>query len=197
MYMPKYKEIVKMCKGCKHFRSFTDIKTSRRYCNYLLDTGEPRGSPPQECTHKENIKEDDDMKGKKTSDETITKIKELHGQGANIHTIADIAKVGENTVRRVLKKAEPAPSANGTSSEEKNPTTDIIPEIPADVNPSRKFPIWQQDNHKNTIPEAVKEACFRMREEQLAKIEAALEDIKVYRQQVDEINNFLMEEDPP
>lgn len=47
-----YEKIVQMCKGCKYFRSLTDIKTSRRYCNYLLDTGEPRGSPPQECTHK-------------------------------------------------------------------------------------------------------------------------------------------------
>lgn len=50
------------CAGCGHRRPITHSKDSFKICNYILDTGEPRGCPVEKCTHytkeKCHIKED-------------------------------------------------------------------------------------------------------------------------------------------
>ena len=41
------------CKGCGHYRKLSPTSGGRdKYCNYLLDTGEPRPCPAEGCTVK-------------------------------------------------------------------------------------------------------------------------------------------------
>lgn len=44
---PKHKS--KPCAGCAHYRSETGSRGGKEICHYILDTGEPRGCPPEEC----------------------------------------------------------------------------------------------------------------------------------------------------
>jgi hypothetical protein len=44
---PKTK--TKPCAGCAHYRSETGSRGGKEICHYILDTGEPRGCPPEEC----------------------------------------------------------------------------------------------------------------------------------------------------
>lgn len=39
----------KPCAGCAHYRSETGSRGGKEICHYILDTGEPRGCPPEEC----------------------------------------------------------------------------------------------------------------------------------------------------
>lgn len=41
----------KRCEGCGHRRPITHSDTSIQICNYILDTGEPRGCSAENCTH--------------------------------------------------------------------------------------------------------------------------------------------------
>lgn len=44
----------KSCLGCVHYRKFSTVVTGGvRGCHYMLDTGEPRGCSPENCTKKE------------------------------------------------------------------------------------------------------------------------------------------------
>lgn len=39
----------KPCEGCAHYRSETGSRGGKEICHYILDTGEPRGCPPEQC----------------------------------------------------------------------------------------------------------------------------------------------------
>ncbi|MEG1942216.1 MAG: hypothetical protein RRY54_06410 [Angelakisella sp.] len=39
------------CTECVHRRGITSMEPNYTVCHYLLDTGEPRGCPPECCTH--------------------------------------------------------------------------------------------------------------------------------------------------
>lgn len=39
----------KPCAGCAHYRSSTGSRGGEEICHYILDTGEPRGCPPERC----------------------------------------------------------------------------------------------------------------------------------------------------
>ena len=97
-------------------------------------------------------------------------------------------------------KKEPAPSENGTSTKEIISTTNTVPEIPADVNPCDEISdenfccevtgdtdmeAYMAEREKffspkrRSVPDAVKEACLRMREEEeLSKIDSLLDEVK-------------------
>jgi hypothetical protein len=43
----------KSCEGCIYHRALaTHGQGFVKYCNYLLDTGKPRGCPPEKCDKK-------------------------------------------------------------------------------------------------------------------------------------------------
>ncbi len=164
-------------------------------------------------------KEDDNMsRGQKTPVEKVHEISVLKNEGKTQPQIAEITGVPVSTVGKVcarLNKAEtkeePAPSANDTSSKETIPTT-IVPEIPADVNPCGEISdedfccevtgdtdmeAYLADREKFfaakklVIPDAVKEACLRMREDELSKIDALLNEVNFRRERVGELEKFL------
>lgn len=42
------------CKGCKYLMTLSPSwPNTEKYCNYMLETGEKRGCPPEKCTRKE------------------------------------------------------------------------------------------------------------------------------------------------
>lgn len=43
----------KPCAGCAHYRSSTGSRGGEEICHYILDTGEPRGCPPERCNKRE------------------------------------------------------------------------------------------------------------------------------------------------
>ena len=111
-------------------------------------------------------------------------------------------------------KKEPAPSANDTSSSEENiNTNNIVPEIPADVNPCDE--ISDEDfccevtgdtdmeayladrekflSAKRAVPDIVLEACREKRDELRSKISIAEQDIIGWSAELKEILDFLGE----
>ena len=47
-----------ICKGCVYYRSLSENSPNLQpYCNYLLDTGEPRGCPAKNCNKKISMEE--------------------------------------------------------------------------------------------------------------------------------------------
>lgn len=165
-----------------------------------------------------NKEEDSMSRGQKTPVEKVHQISVLKSEGKTQPQIAEITGVPVSTVGKVcarLNKAEvkeePAPSANDTSSKEIIPTT-IVPEIPADVNPCDEISdedfccevtgdtdmeAYLADREKffaakkRVIPDAVKEACLRMREDELSKIDALLNEVNFRRERVGELEKFL------
>lgn len=169
----------------------------------------------------ENNKEEDTMaRGQKTPVEKVHEIGVLKDEGKTQRQIAEITGVPFSTVGKVCArlgstetKEEPAPSANDTSSnsnEENISTINIVPEIPADVNPCDEISeenfccevtgdtdmeaYLAQDCNTTTekaVPDAVKEACLRMREDELSKIDTLLDEVKFRRERVNELEKFL------
>ena len=43
----------KPCAGCAHYRSSTGSRGGEEIYHYILDTGEPRGCPPERCNKRE------------------------------------------------------------------------------------------------------------------------------------------------
>ena len=165
-----------------------------------------------------NKEENNMSRGQKTPVEKVHEISVLKGEGKTQAQIAEITGVPVSTVGKVcarLNKAEvkeePAPSANDTSSKETIPNT-IVPEIPEDVNPCDEISeenfccevtgdtdmeaYLAQDCSAPTekaVPDAVKEACLRMREDELSKIDTLLDEVKFRRRRVGELEKFLRE----
>ena len=164
-----------------------------------------------------NKEEDTMAKGQKTPVEKIHEIGVLKYEGKTQRQISDITGVPISTVGRIClelgkTKEEPAPSANDTSSTSKENiiTSNIVPEIPADVNPCDEISeknfccevtgdtdmeaYLAQDCNTTTekaVPDAVKEACLRMRESELSKIDTLLDEVKFRRERVNELEKFL------
>lgn len=163
-----------------------------------------------------NKEEDNMSRGQKTSPEKKDEVKTLRAEGKSQREISEITGVPQTTVHRICSecaeiKEEPAPSDNDTSSKETIPNT-IVPQIPADVNPADEISdenfccevtgdtdmeAYMADREKfftakkRVIPDAVKEACLRMREDELSKIDALLDEIKFRRERVNELEKFL------
>ena len=50
--------MAKTCKGCVYYRSLSENSPNLQpYCNYLLDTGEPRRCPAENCEKKLTLEE--------------------------------------------------------------------------------------------------------------------------------------------
>lgn len=163
-----------------------------------------------------NKEEDTMAKGQKTSPEKKDEVKTLRAEGRSQREISEITGVPQTTVQRICSelgktKEEPAPSANDTSSnsnEENISTINIVPEIPADVNPCDEISdenfccevtgdtdmeayLAQDVSAGKAALDTVKEACRRMRENELAKIDALLDEIKIRRGWVNDLERFL------
>lgn len=136
-----------------------------------------------------NKEENTMARGQKTPVEKVHEIGVLKDEGKTQAQIAELTGVPISTVGKVCarlnKKEEPAPSANDTSSKEKTSTTTIVPENSEDVNTPDKI------SAEKAVLDVVMEACRRMREDELAKIDALLDEIKFRRGRVNDLEKFL------
>lgn len=200
------------CKGCIHLKPLTSNVNNGLYCHYILDTGEPRGCPVENCTKYTDKEENEMSKGVKTTAEKKNEIITLRNEGKTIAKISKVTGVPPTTVTRICKKEEPAPSANDTSPKETS-TRNIIPEISADVNPCDEvsdedfccevtgdtdIEAYMADREKffkekRAVPEAVLEACRERRKALLQKTDKLLEEVKFCNEQIDVLTNFLKE----
>ena len=157
-------------------------------------------------------------RGQKTPVEKVHEIGVLKDEGKTQRQIAEITGVPFSTVGKVcarLEKAEikeePAPSGNDTSSKENIITSNIVPEIPADVNPCDEISdenfccevtgdtdmeAYMADREKffaerKAVPDIVLEACREKRAELQVKIDIARADIKDWSRELREITEFL------
>ena len=136
------------CKGCVYYRSLSEYYPNlQHYCNYLLDTGEPRRCPAENCkkkltleeamkrlTHEEKqeiirLRVEDNVPAKTVAEKFgITK-------GAVFNIVSEWKKHGESAISNDEK--EPDTAATVTDSEQEivceNIPTDIIPDISENV----------------------------------------------------------------
>lgn len=168
-----------------------------------------------------NKEEDTMAKGQKTPVEKVHEIGVLKDEGKTQRQIAEITGVPFSTVGKVCArlgstetKEEPAPSDNDTSSnskEENISTINIVPEIPADVNPCDEISdenfccevtgdtdmeayLAEREKffaERRAIPNAVREVCIEKMEELRGKIAEAQADIRAWAEEFNEISSFL------
>lgn len=97
--------MAKTCKGCAHYRSLSESNNrGKPYCNYILDTGEPRGCPAENCEKKTSLEE----YMKKITNEQKAEIIRMRNEGARVSEIAKRFGVINNTIYTILKKHEEA-----------------------------------------------------------------------------------------
>ena len=129
--------MAKTCVGCAHYRPLYDNR-GESYCNYILDTGEPRGCPAENC--KKKISMEDYMK--KITQEQKQEIIRLRIEGnVPVKAIAEKFHLSKSAVFNIISKwKEHGESA--ISNDEKEPDTvaavtdseqGICVEVPADI----------------------------------------------------------------
>ena len=144
--------MAKTCVGCAYYRSLSENSPNLQpYCNYLLDTGEPRGCPAENCKKKISMEE----YMKKITQEQKQEIIRLRVEGnVPVKAIAEKFHLSKSAVFNIISKwKEHGESA--ISDDEKEPDTaatvtdseqEICVEVPADIIP---------DNSENVKPDDI------------------------------------------
>lgn len=138
------------CRGCVYYRSLSENSPNlQHYCNYLLDTGEPRHCPVENCQKKLTLEEA--MK-KLTSEDKQEIIRLRVEDNVPAKTIAEKFHVSKSAVFNIISEwkkhgesaisddeKEPDTAATVSDSEQENVCenipTDIIPEKSENVKP--------------------------------------------------------------
>ena len=128
------------CRGCVYYRSLSENSPNlQHYCNYLLDTGEPRRCPAENCEKKLTLEEA--MK-KLTSEDKQEIIRLRVEDNVPVKLIAEKFHVSKSAVFNIVSEwkkhgesaisedeKEPAPAATEASSEQEI----VCENIPADI----------------------------------------------------------------
>ena len=92
--------MAKTCVGCAYYRPLYD-NSGESYCNYILDTGEPRGCPAENC--KKKISMEDYMK--KITQEQKQEIIRLRIEGnVPVKAIAEKFHLSKSAVFNIISK---------------------------------------------------------------------------------------------
>ena len=136
--------MAKTCKGCVYYRSLSENSPNLQpYCNYLLDTGEPRRCPVENCDKK--LTKEEAMK-KLTSEDKQEIIRLRVEENVPAKTIAEKFHVSKSAVFNIVSEwkkhgesaisndeKEPDTAATVTDSEQEN----VCEDIPADIIPEK------------------------------------------------------------
>ena len=128
------------CRGCVYYRSLSENSPNlQHYCNYLLDTGEPRRCPAENCEKKLTLEEA--MK-KLTSEDKQEIIRLRVEDNVPVKLIAEKFHVSKSAVFNIISEwkkhgesaisndeKEPDTVAPVTDSEQEN----VCENIPADI----------------------------------------------------------------
>ena len=131
--------MAKTCKGCVYYRSLSENSPNLQpYCNYLLDTGEPRRCPAENCKKKLTLEEA--MK-KLTIEDKQEIIRLRMEQNVPAKTIAEKFHVSKSAVFNIVSEWKKH-GESAISDDEKEPDTvaavtdseqEICVEVPADI----------------------------------------------------------------
>lgn len=131
--------MAKSCKGCVYYRSLSENSPYlQHYCNYLLDTGEPRRCPVENCKKKLTLEEA--MK-KLTQDDKQEIIRLRVEDNVPVKLIAEKFHVSKSAIFNIVsewkKHGESAISNDEKKPDTAAPVTDseqeICVEVPADI----------------------------------------------------------------
>lgn len=128
--------MAKTCVGCAYYRPLYDNGES--YCNYILDTGEPRGCPAENCKKKISM----EVYMKKITQEQKQEIIRLRVEdNVPVKLIAEKFHVSKSAVFNIVSEWKKH-GESAISDDEKEPDTaatvtdseqEICVEVPADI----------------------------------------------------------------
>ena len=141
------------CRGCVYYRSLSENSPNLQpYCNYLLDTGEPRHCPVENCQKKLTLEEA--MK-KLTSEDKQEIIRLRVEENVPAKTIAEKFHVSKSAVFNIVSEWKKH-GESAISDDEKKPDTaatvtdseqeDVCENIPADIIPEKSENVKADDD---------------------------------------------------
>ena len=153
------------CRGCVYYRSLSENSPNlQHYCNYLLDTGEPRHCPVENCQKKLTLEEAMKKLTSEDKQEIIrlrvednvpakTVAEKFHiSKGAVFNIVSEWKKHGESAISDDEK--EPDTAATVTDSEQEDLVdvpADIVPQEAENVKPDDILPCAVVDAVANEI----------------------------------------------
>ena len=157
------------CRGCVYYRSLSENSPNLQpYCNYLLDTGEPRGCPAKSCDKK--LTKEEVMK-KLTIEDKQEIIRLRVEENIPAKTIAEKFHVSKSAVFNIVSEwkkhgnsaisedeKEPDTAATVTDSEQENTCEDI----PSDIVPQQAENVKDDDILPCSVVDAVANEIDRL-----------------------------------
>ena len=191
--------MAKTCVGCAYYRPLSENSPNlQHYCNYLLDTGEPRRCPAENCKKKLTLEEA--MK-KLTQEDKQEIIRLRMEQNVPVKLIAEKLHVSKSAVFNIVSEWKKH-GESAISNDEKEPDTvapvtdseqeDLV-DVPADIIPETEENVKPESekNDEPLIPQSVIEACWGRIDDlrnQIAQEQAVIDD---WERQIAEIKDFF------
>ena len=176
------------CRGCVYYRSLSENNPNlQHYCNYLLDTGETRRCPAENCKKKISMEE----YMKKITQEQKQEIIRLRIEGnVPVKAIAEKFHLSKSAVFNIISKwKEHGESA--ISNDEKEPDTaatvtdseqeDVCENIPADIIPEKSENVKPDDILPCAVVDAVANEIDRLYD-RLTECDRKVQEIKDARE---------------
>ena len=175
------------CRGCVYYRPLSENSPNlQHYCNYLLDTGEPRRCPAENCKKKLTLEEAMKKLTSEDKQEIIrlrvednvpakTVAEKFHiSKGAVFNIVSEWKKHGESAISNDEK--EPDTVAPVTDSEQ-----EICVEVPADIIPDNSENVKADDILPCAVVDAVANEIDRLYDK-LTECDSKMQKIKDARE---------------
>ena len=175
------------CRGCVYYRPLSENSPNlQHYCNYLLDTGEPRRCPAENCKKKLTLEEAMKKLTSEDKQEIIrlrvednvpakTVAEKFHiSKGAVFNIVSEWKKHGESAISNDEK--EPDTVAPVTDSEQ-----EICVEVPADIIPDNSKNVKADDILPCAVVDAVANEIDRLYDK-LTECDSKMQKIKDARE---------------
>ena len=188
------------CRGCVYYRSLSENSPNLQpYCNYLLDTGEPRHCPVENCQKKLTLEEA--MK-KLTSEDKQEIIRLRVEDNVPAKTIAEKFHVSKSAVFNIISEWKKH-GDSAISNDEKEPDTvaavtdseqeDLV-DVPADIIPDNSENVKPNDILPCAVVDAVANEIDRLYD-RLTECDREMQKIRDARNSVEgsliELKAFL------
>ena len=178
------------CRGCVYYRSLSENSPNlQHYCNYLLDTGEPRRCPAENCKKKLTLEEA--MK-KLTSEDKQEIIRLRVEDNVPAKTVAEKFGITKGAVFNIVS-AWKNHGESAISNDEKEPDTvaavtdseqeDVCENIPADIIPENAENVKPDDILPCAVVDAVANEIDRLYD-RLTECDREMQKIRDARESV-------------
>lgn len=175
------------CRGCVYFRSLSEnYPNMKHYCNYLLDTGNTRDCPVENCDKK--LTKEEAMK-KLTSEDKQEIIRLRVEDNVPVKLIAEKFHVSKSAVFNIVSEWKKH-GESAISNDEKEPDTaatvtdseqEICVEVPADIVPQQAENVKDDDILPCAVVDAVANEIDRLYDK-LTECDSKIQKIKDARE---------------